>query len=194
MASYNKRISDTLVRLGEVRFSYAHVFVPQENDQGEEKYSVCVLIPKKDTDTVKLVEEAVEAAKQKGKASNWGGKIPAKCKSPLRDGDEDRPDDPNYAGMYFINCNSRNKPGVRVLENGQVVEALGTEDFYSGCWGAVTLNFFPYGGAADKKSKGNMGVGAGLNNLIKTRDDERLAGGTDADADFSDLGGDSELD
>jgi hypothetical protein len=56
------------------------------------------------------------------------------------------------------------------------------EDFYSGCWGAVTLNFFPY------DSKGNKGVGAGLNNVIKTRDDERLSGGSSADADFGDMG------
>ena len=42
MANYNKKISDTCVRLGEVRFSYAHVFEPRQSDNGgEPKYSVC---------------------------------------------------------------------------------------------------------------------------------------------------------
>ena len=69
-----------------------------------------------------------------------------------------------------------------MLEGGVVSEALDGEDFYSGCYGAVTLNFFPY------ENSGNKGVGAGLNNVIKTRDGERLAGGRSAEEDFADLG------
>jgi hypothetical protein len=185
MANYNKKINETNIRIGEVRFSYAHVFEPQTDDEGKEKYSVAVLWPKTETGITKLVEDAVTAAKEKGKLSKWGGKIPGNCKSPIRDGDTDREEDDTYSGMYFINCSSRQKPGVRVLDSGKVVEALDGEDFYSGCWGAVTLNFFPY------DSRGNKGVGAGLNNLIKTRDDERLSGGPSADQDFSDLGDDA---
>ena len=139
MANYNKKISDTCVRLGEVRFSYAHVFEPRQSDNGgEPKYSVCILIPKTDKATVELVREAVAAAEEKGKTSKWGGKLPAKRGNPLRDGDEEEKG-PEYEGMYFVNASSKQKPGVRVLEGGKVVEALDTEDFYSGCWGAVTV-------------------------------------------------------
>lgn len=185
MANYNKRINDTLIRIGECRFSYVHVFEPKPTKEGgEAKYGTAILWPKSDKALTAMVEEAVAAAKEKGKATlaKWGGKIPANCKSPIRDGDTEREDDEAYKGMYFLNCSSKQKPGVRVLENGQVVEALGMEDFYSGCWGAATLNFFPY------ENSGNKGVGAGLNNVIKTRDDERLAGGSSADADFGDMG------
>ena len=190
MSNYNKRISDTAVRIGEVRFSYCHVFEPHaSNDNAEPKYSVSVLWPKTDKATTEMVNAAVDAAKEKGKTTKWGGKIPANCKSPIRDGDVDREDDANYAGMYFMNCSSKQKPGIRVLENGKVIEALDHEDFYSGCRGAVSLNFFPY------EASGNKGVGVGLNNLIKTRDDERLAGGTTAEQDFGDMGeGEDELD
>lgn len=184
MANYNKKISDTTVRLGEVRFCYAHVFEPHKGEEGEEaKYSVCVLVPKNDKQALKLIDEAIKAAKEKGKSSKWSGKIPATCKSPLRDGDEEERGD-EYEGMMFFNCSAKNKPGVRVLSNGAIVEALDTDDFYSGCWGAVTINFFPY------DAKGNKGVGAGLNNVIKTRDDEKLAGGTNADQDFADMADD----
>lgn len=183
MAKFNKKIKDTSVRLGEVRFSYTAVFQPKKNDDGTpSKYGVCVIIPKEDTETVNLVKEAIDAAKQRGKHEKWGGKIPANVKSCLRDGDIDREDDEAFAGCYFLNASSRNKPGVKVLEDGIVSDALDEEDFYSGCYGAVTLDFFPY------ESSGNKGVGAGLNNVIKTRDGDRLSGGRSADEDFADLG------
>ncbi|NCC67711.1 MAG: DUF2815 family protein [Clostridia bacterium] len=189
--SLNKKISDTSVRIGDVRFSYANVFKPRASEEGkDEKYSVCILIPKTNKAGIKLLEDAIEAAKQAGKASKWGGKIPGKLNSPLRDGDEEREDDPNYEGCYFLNCSSKNKPGIRVWDGSSVVEALDDEDFYSGCYGAVTLNFFPY------DTSGNKGVGAGLNNLLKTKDGPRLAGGRSADEDFGDVADElgSELD
>lgn len=183
MAKFNKKIKDTSVRIGEVRFSYTAVFQPKKNDDGTpSKYGVCIIIPKEDTETVNLVKEAIDAAKQRGKMEKWGGKIPANVKSCLRDGDIDREDDEAFAGCYFLNASSRNKPGVKVLEDGVVSDALDEEDFYSGCYGAVTLDFFPY------ESSGNKGVGAGLNNVIKTRDGDRLSGGRSADEDFADLG------
>ena len=43
----------TNVTTGEVRFSYAHLFKPYAAMQGqEEKYSVTVLVPKTDVDTM----------------------------------------------------------------------------------------------------------------------------------------------
>nr|DAQ02886.1 MAG TPA: DNA helix destabilizing protein [Caudoviricetes sp.] len=191
MANYNKVITATSVRLGEVRFSYASVFAPRKNEDGSDgKYSVMLLIPKSDAQAKKLIEAAVEAAKQAGVQSKWSGKMPsaAKLHLPLRDGDDEFPDDPTYEGMWFMNASSTQKPGVRVLENGAMSEALDSDDFYSGCWGAVVVNFFPY------SVSGNVGVAAGLNNLIKTRDDERLGGGRSADADFGDMASGSCLD
>jgi len=187
--NYNKRLSETSARIGEVRFSYAHVFEKYSSDGDTEKakYSACLLIPKSDTETVNLVRECIAAAEEKGKSSKWGGKIPAKRNNPLRDGDEEEKG-PEYEGMYFMNASSRNPVGIRVLDGGKVVEALDEGDFYSGCWGAAAINFFPY------DSNGNKGVGVGLNNVIKTSDDERLAGGSSADSDFGDMGSGDELD
>ena len=86
-----------------------------------------------------------------------------------------------------MNASSASAPGLRVRSNGKVVEALDDDDIYSGCWGAVSVNFYPY------STKGNTGVACGLNNVIKTRDDKNLAGGRSADADFSDLAEDDDL-
>ena len=183
MGNLNRRISDTNIRLGEVRFSYVNVFQRRANPDGTlGKYSVCVIIPKNNAETVELFKSAYEAARQLGKTTKWGGKIPAKVSLPLHDGDEERPDDPAFANSWYFNCSSNNTPGVRVRDNGAVVEAIDNDDFYSGCYGAVTVNLFPYA------SNGNTGVGIGLNNVIKLRDGDRLSGGRSADADFEDLG------
>lgn len=188
MANFNKSITATSVRIGECRFSYAYVFSPRKNEDGTDgKYSVQILIPKTDAVAKKLIDAAIEAAKQAGISSKWNGKLPpaSKLHLPLRDGDEEYPDDPTYEGMWFMNTGSVQKPGIRVLENGQMSEALDGDDFYSGCWGAAVVNFFAYA------NSGNVGVSAGLNNVIKTRDDERLSGGRSADTDFGDMvGGD----
>ena len=62
MPNYNKTISPTSVRIGEVRFSYAYLFTARANDDGTEKYSVQLLIPKADTAAKKVLDAAIEAA------------------------------------------------------------------------------------------------------------------------------------
>lgn len=183
--SFNKRISETAVRVGPVRFSYANVFSPRKNEDGTDgKYGVQLLIPKSDKQAVEMINKAFEAAKLAGVSTKFDGKMPGTLKAkttPLRDGDEEKEGEDVYKGMWFINTNSPTKPGVRVLEDGVLSEALDGDDFYSGCWGAATINFFAY------KVSGNTGVAAGLNNVVKTKDDDRLGGGRSADADFDDL-------
>ena len=77
----------TKVVTGKVRLSYAHIWEPHSSTPEQEpKYSSAILIPKTDTMTVKKIQEAIEAAKEQGKAK-WGGKIPSGIKLPLRDGD-----------------------------------------------------------------------------------------------------------
>ena len=165
----------------DVRFSYAHVLEPSRgmDDSSDEKYSVSVLVPKSAKATLKQIADAIKQAQEDGKTKKWGGKIPANVKSPMRDGDEERPDDPAYTGMYFFNCSSKRKPQV-IDRDGKLIED--PMEFYSGCWGRISVNFFPY------STNGNKGVGAGLGNIIKTRDDESLGGGASrAQDDFADL-------
>ena len=183
MPNYNKKINDTTVRIGEVRFSFANVFEPKApKSGGDPKYSCSILIPKSDTVAVELVKEAIAAAMEIGKTGKWGGRIPKPCKTPLRDGDTER-DDPNYEGYWFLNASAtmRARPAVKVVENGVLVDALDTEDFYSGCYGTALINFFPY------DASGNKGVGAGLNAVVKTRDGEKLSGGVNVDSALADL-------
>lgn len=165
----------TKVVTGKVRLSYVNVFEPRAAQPGQEaKYSLCVLIPKGDKETLAKVQAAVEAAKQAGVAT-WGGKIPAGLKMPLRDGDTER-DSPEYKGHYFINCNSKQKPGV---VDAAVNPILDQSEMYSGCYGRVSINFYAY------NQNGNKGIGAGLQNVQKTADGEPLSGRSRAEDDFT---------
>lgn len=174
----------TKVVTGKVRFCYANVFEPVSLNEGDNpKYSVCVLIPKSDTATLSKIKKAIEAAKQAGKAkiADKNGKIPSTIKTPLRDGDEERGDDPVFADCYFLNASSQRKPG---LVDRDLNPILDRDEFYSGCYGRVSLNFYAY----NVQSKG---IAAGLNNIQKTHDGENLMGGASASEDF---GGDNSFD
>lgn len=163
---------------GKVRFSYVNVFKAKSFNGGDEKYSVSLLISKDDKATLAKIKAAINEAVEEGISSKWGGKKPANLKLPLRDGDVDREDDPAYAGCYFINANSTQKPGV---VDKDLIEILDADELYSGCYGRASINFYPFA------VSGNKGIGVSLNNLQKLADGERLGGGrTSAENDFAD--------
>ena len=165
----------TKVVTGKARLSYVQIFEPKADDQGVLKYSLAVLIPKSDTATINKIKAAVEAAKEQGKASKWGGKLPPNLKMPLRDGDTER-DAPEYKGHYFLNCNSRQRPNV---VDAAVNPIMDQSEVYSGCYGRVSINFYPF------DAKGNRGVGAGLQNVQKVADGDPLSGRSRAEDDFT---------
>lgn len=175
--------------VGKVRFSYANVHTPTSVDNEEPAYSVCLLIPKIDKKMKESVDKVVKLALEEGKKSKWAGKIPPNLKLPLHDGDAEKPDDPNYAGHWFINARNKRKPGILVRNPTTKTneELINKEDFYSGCYGYATVVFFAF----NKKSNG---IGASLQNLLKTADGERLAGGATAEEDFESFGSDEEGD
>lgn len=173
----------TKVVTGKVLLSYLNVAKPVGVNGGEPKYSVSVIIPKSDTKTLNKIKAAIEAAKKEGTAK-LGKKIPANLKTPLRDGDIDRPDDEAYADSYFVNANSRTKPGIvdRNLE-----PIIDMTEIYSGCYGRVSMVFYPY------NVNGNKGIAAGLQNIQKLEDGEPLGGKSRPEDDFGVADDDEDL-
>lgn len=173
----SNQVNSTKVVTGKVRFCYANVFEPTAMNEGDTlKYSICILIPKSDTATIDKIKKAIEAAKEAGKAklADKNGRIPANLKLPLRDGDEERPDDPAFEDHYFINANSMHQPSIvdRSLD-----PIMSRDEFYSGCYGRASINFYAF-------NVSSKGIAAGLNNLQKLEDGEMLAGGSTAEEDF----------
>lgn len=170
-------MNTTKVVTGKVRFCYEHVFEPVAmNDGDTPKYSICIIIPKSDTKTLEAIKKAIEIAKADGKAklADKNGRIPSTIKIPLRDGDDERADDPAFADSMFINANTTRRPAI---VDASLNAIMSRDEFYSGCYGRVSLNFYAF----NVQSKG---IAAGLQNIQKLQDGEPLTGGSTAEEDF----------
>lgn len=163
------------------RWSYANVWQAKSINGGTPKYSVSLIIPKSDTKTVSAVKNAIQAAYDEGQSKLKGNSksVPAltAIKTPLRDGDAERPDDEAYKDCYFINANSATAPGIVDAARNPIIEH---SEVYSGVYGRASINFYAF------NSNGNRGIACGLNNLQKISDGEPLGGKTRAEDDFAD--------
>ena len=164
----------------DTRWSYANVWEPKSINGGAPKYSVSLIIPKSDTKTIEKIKAAIEAAYKEGEAKLKGnGKsVPALSvlKTPLRDGDAERPDDEAYKNAYFVNANATTAPGIVDADLNPI---LTRSEVYSGVYGRASINLYAF------NSNGNKGIACGLNNLQLIRVGEPLGGKTSAENDFA---------
>ena len=162
------------------RWSYVNAWEPKSINGGAPKYSVSLIIPKSDTKTLEKIRAAIQAAYEEGqsKLKGNGRSEPAlsALKTPLRDGDTERPDDESYANSYFVNANSGTAPGIVDADRNPILER---SEVYSGVYGRASINFYAF------NSNGNKGIACGLNNLQKIRDGEPLGGKSRAEDDFA---------
>ena len=162
------------------RWSYVNAWEPKSINGGAPKYSVSLIIPKSDTKTLEKIRAAIQAAYEEGqsKLKGNGRSVPAlsALKTPLRDGDAERPDDEAYANSYFVNANSGTAPGIVDADRNPILER---SEVYSGVYGRASINFYAF------NSNGNKGIACGLNNLQKLRDGEPLGGKSRAEDDFA---------
>lgn len=162
------------------RWSYANVWEPKAMEGGKPKFSVSLIIPKSDTVTVGKIKAAIEEAYRDGQSKLKGNakSVPAlsTLRTPLRDGDLERPDDPAYANAYFVNANSTTAPGVVDANRNEILDK---SEVYSGCYGRASISFYAF------NANGNKGIACGLNNLQKIKDGEQLGGRASAESDFA---------
>lgn len=175
----------TKVVTGKVRFSFVHVFEPQEpQGGGDPKYSVTLLIPKTDTATMNKIKAAMGEARENFCKRNGASALPAKPVNTLHDGDGMRDNGEEYGpeckGCYVITVSSKQKPAV-VDEFGN--ECTDPSAVYSGCYGRASINFYGY------SKNGKKGISAGLLAIKKLHDGEpfgTVGSASDFDDDFSD--------
>ena len=162
------------------RWSYVNAWEAKSINGGAPKYSVSLIIPKSDTKTLEKIKAAIQAAYEEGqgKLKGNGKSVPmlSALKTPLRDGDAERPDDEAYANSYFINANSGTAPGIVDVDRNPIIDR---SEVYSGVYGRASINFYAF------NSNGNKGIACGLNNLQKIRDGEPLGGKSRAEDDFA---------
>lgn len=177
----SKIVNPTKVITGpKTRWSYANVWDAKSINGGAPKYSVSLIIPKSDTRTVERIQAAIQSAYEEGqsKLKGNGRSVPALSliKTPLRDGDMERPDDETYKNSYFINANSATAPGIVDADRNPILER---SEVYSGVYGRASISLYAF------NSNGNRGIACGLNNLQKISDGEPLGGKSRAEDDFA---------
>lgn len=134
------------------RFIYSSPFEPIEDDFYNHEYSACILIDKKDTQCL----EVIQGALQRLGTENLSLKD--------MDLDEKRKDNPVFAGKYLLRSKSKNQPDVIDLKGNH----LTSDEFYNGCYGYVTVVLTSY------SYMNEVGVTAYLNNIMKVADGEPL--------------------
>jgi hypothetical protein len=171
----------TKVVTGKVRLSFVNIFEPKiPVNGGNAKYSITLLIPKTDKDTMGKIAQAVNDARENFCKQNGSSALPVKPVTTLHDGDGVRdngdPYGPECKGHYVITVSSKQKP-VIVDRNGQAI--LDSTEVYSGCYGRASINFYGY------SQNGKKGISAGLLSIQKLHDGEPFGTVGSAD-DFDD--------
>ena len=158
MANQAEAANLTKVTTGICRLSYLKVAKAEKSKEfpnQDPRYSVCVLIDKNDSETLKRIKGAISVA-----ADNFfAGKVPSKMKNALRDGDEDHPDDAAYKGMMFVNAWTGEDSPPLLKEGNDRQEVTNPREWVSGDYGNVILNFKGY------DNSGSKGVGAYLGGI-----------------------------
>lgn len=172
------------------RLQYAQLFEPRsmydDENASDKKYSLTLLIDKKDTKTVDQVKQMIQAAIERAidNGITTQDKI-ASSRNPLRDGDVEKPDRTEFKGAYFINIKSSEQQPPKVykieeINNSKVIEKAEPKDVYNGCYVAVETSLFYY-------KKMGHGVSAFLLKVLKTKDGEMLTTETSAQDAFQEF-------
>lgn len=182
-----KAKSDTAIVIGPVLLSFPQLFKPKKVSEDSDvlKYGAKLVIRKDQKDLIKSIQRAMMAAAEAGKEKYKGKKIGGPgFKWALRDADKEVAEDgkehgPETKNCFFLQASSDTAPGV-VKRDGKT-PIIDPNDIYAGCIVYASVNFFAY------NTKGNWGVGVGLNNILKYSDGDRLSGKPSPQQDFKDL-------
>ena len=158
------------VVIGPVRLSYCHLWEPKKFENSPEKYTVSLIIPKSEEKTIKKIQEAIALVKQDAVEKHGKGFVTSKgFRFPLKDGDEEMPEDSAYADSYYLNVSSNDQPK---MIDGRKKEITDKKEIYSGCYANVSLNAYFY------KRDSSKGITFAINGLQKVADGEPLDGRT----------------
>lgn len=178
----NNKVEGTRVII-KGRLSFVHAFKPHSAiPGGEEKYSTTILIPKTDVVVKEAIDNAIAEAENQGLSKAWNGVRPPVVPNPLWDGDGVKADGTPFGqeckGHWVMTASAKADYPPQVVDRA-LQPIINQSELYSGCWANVAVNFFPYSYA------GKKGVGAGLGNIQKIKDDVSLAGTRSAQQDFA---------
>lgn len=165
----------------EFRGSYVTLVKPRAIEEGKEpKYSMNIVLKKKDPETIKFIKR-LEAAFQAEMIETLGKALPfAACKHyPIRDGNKPNEDgevSEITKGCWVITASNKFKPGC-IDKNGN--KLISEDELYSGAFYRASVSAWAW-----KHATGGKGVSVNLDNVMKIKDGDRFGGGSSAEADF----------
>lgn len=165
----------TRIQLKNVRLSYANIWrpvAPVNEPTAEPKYSVALLIDKRDKKNVGMLKKGIADALEDGRAK-IANVNPRKLDKGIRDGDEKfvGVDEDSildgYEGQWYINAKAGENYPPQIVDNRR--RPISDESrVYSGCYANVFVELYTY------NNQGNAGVGYGLLGIQKTADGDPL--------------------
>ena len=168
-----KKLTDTLLIVGPVRFSYLHVFRPSLNKLRKvEEYSVVLLIPKKPTPECPDPDAIVKAIREASEAALIAEfkEVPRKYAPRLLDGDIETDGDGNLKapGYWFVSARANADRDPPVLIDAKRRPVVDASAWNSGDWGYCKIKLYGY------LFENAKGVGAGLRAIQFIRKGEPL--------------------
>jgi hypothetical protein len=155
-----KKSESIKVVTGLVRFLNVHVHIPHAVI-GKQKYSITLLVAKSEKETIAGIQKAYTTLKDMNQEQF---KSPIFKIDGLRDGDVEKGNEV-YRGCYFLNATSLEKPGIVDIDLNPLLDE---GSLYSGCYGRASITLYLY------QINGKAGIAAGLNNLQKLKDGEKI--------------------
>ena len=137
----------TKIKTGKVRFSFCNIWEPKEPiGGGDPKYSVTLLIPKSDTETLGRIKDAMKEARDNFCKRHGDNALPAQPSHTLHDGDGTRPGGepfgPECKGCYVITVSSKQKPVIVDNSKPKPQPITDPAEGYSGCYGRARINCY----------------------------------------------------
>lgn len=167
------KVFETTIVTTPVTGYFVNALEPKPNLQKELKYSAQVILDM--TENAADIQNCKQAIDQATKLAISKGTFPAEAAKsvlqPLRSGDAEIADPtknrgPEYKNKIFFNANSNKQPGV-IRKNG--TEIIDSDECYSGALYRFQINFYP-------TAKGSPRICAGLSNVMKVGEGQRMDG------------------
>lgn len=126
------------VNTSKARASYPHVFKPTAfQGEGEPKFSISMLVPKSDKDTI----EKIELAQKQATKELYPTKVPQNFETwGVSDGDESN--DPAASGCWIVKASNKMKPRVVDSSGGDILDET---EVYGGCYVRASIVAKAYG-------------------------------------------------
>lgn len=170
--------------LKDIRAAYPSLVAPSPDLNGNDKYSVVLLIPK--SNPIEHIKAALRAAIEIGKQKKWSGSVPSDLHIPLQDGDVYAAKAPDkrqhYVGCYYVNAKQDPEWGKPVVIDQYGLETESAQAVGSGDYVDAVIEFFPYKGQA------GSGISATPKVVKKARNGEPIGGGISKESALAALG------